>query len=976
MRTRTTIALFLLAAASARADWQSLGDITSIEHDATTVTLHCDKAALQISAIADGIARIRLAPSGTFPRDFSWAVRDPAPKSAIEQFNETDHEVEFSAGRLRVVATRRPCRLSIFDHSGRPLVADDPSRGIAFSAAATTQPTIDQPAPVRVWQQLPQGTAIYGLGEKTGPLNKRGLAWTMWNTDTSYGPSTDPIYQSIPFFLAAKDANFHGIFLDNPWRSSFDFDKESRDTLSFGAEGGELNYYVLAGPTAKDVLQRYTDLTGRLELPPLWSLGYQQCRYSYYPESRVREIAKTFREKKIPCDVLYLDIDYMDGFRCFTWNPKWFPNPKKLTDDLHADGFHVVTIVDPGIKHEPGYAVFDSGTRQNAWLTKPDGDPYVGRVWPGDSVFPDFTNPTVRDWWADLFPQFITNSGVDGIWNDMNEPANFALPTHTVPLDIRFNNEGELASHRAAHNVYGMQMHRATRDGLLRARPGQRTFTLTRATYAGGQRFGASWTGDNASTWEHLRLSISMTLGMGLSGLPFVGPDIGGFNGGASPELYARWIQVGALLPYCRTHTSWTSPDQEPWSFGPKVEKIARDSIRRRYELLPHIYTLMEESTRTGVPIVRPVWMEFPAWHNDWDEGSIFLLGCELLVMPTLHSEARDRTVWLPPGVWFDLASGNIHAAGQPVPVSGALDHLPLFTRAGAIIPMQSPIQHTAEKPNDPLIIDVWPSSGESTGMLYEDDGASYKFQKGEFRRTRFRCRADGNNIDVTIFKPEGTYIPPKRTPLIRFHGLGGEVESARCAHGEEFPAADLAMNTVEKRHSHDGKIWFVRMKPDDGRAQTLRILVKRQSGETKPVNFKLSDKNPLPYVSDMLPPRYEDGGVRLEIKNTWNTYLVLPRVRISAQALPILKLRIATEKTKQLAIRFATEQDPTLSDRVAARLAVTPDGQPHDYSIDLARESPDTWKGAVYFLRLDFTEGTTADESVRLERVSLEPRP
>lgn len=975
MRTRTALSLFLLAAGVARADWQSLGDITAVEHDATTVTIHCDKAALQISAIADGVARIRLAPSGTFARDFSWAVKDPSPKGTIEQFDEDSHSCKFSAGGLQFVVSRRPCRLSIFDHTGRPLVVDDASRGIAFSQAATTQPTIDQPAPVRVWQQLPQGTAIYGLGEKTGPLNKRGLALTMWNTDTSYGPSTDPIYQSIPFFLAANDGNCCGIFLDNPWRSSFDFDKESRNTLSFGAEGGELNYYVLAGPTPKDVLQRYTDLTGRLELPPLWSLGYQQCRYSYYPESRVREIAATFRKKKIPCDVLYLDIDYMDGFRCFTWNRKWFPDPHKLTNDLHADGFHVVTIIDPGIKVDPNYPVYDSGTKQNAWLTQPDGKPYIGRVWPGDSVFPDFTNPAIRDWWADLFPPFIESSGVDGIWNDMNEPANFSLPTHTVPLDLRCNNEGELASHRAAHNIYGMQMHRATRDGLLRARRGQRAFTLTRATYAGGQRFGAAWTGDNASTWEHLGLSISMTLGMGLSGLPFVGPDIGGFNGGASPELYARWIQVGALLPYCRTHTSWTSPDQEPWSFGPKVEEIARQSIRRRYEMLPYIYTLMEESTRTGTPIVRPVWMEFPDWRSHWDEGSIFMLGNELLVMPTLQPAARDRTVWLPPGVWYDVASGNVHAAGQPVPVPGALDHLPLFARAGAIIPMQSPIQHTGERPRDPFIIDIWPNA-DSSGAVYEDDGATYRFRKGEFHRTQIRCRTDGDNIDVTLSRPEGTFVPPQRTPLIRFHGLGGDVELARCAYGEEFPAADLAMNTVEKFHSHDGKTWFVRMKPDDGRPQALRILVKPQPGETKPVRFQLSEKNPLLHVSDMLPPRYEDGGVRLEIKNTWNTYLVLPRIRASAEALPILKLRISTEKTKQLSVRFATEQNPTLSDRVAARFAVTPDGKPHDYTIDLAKESPDTWKGTVYFLRIDFTAGTTADETVRLERVALEPRP
>jgi len=966
MRSFSRFACFALGlvAAPAHAQWQSLGRVDKVTHDDHSVVAQCGPAKVQITAFAEGVVRVRLAQSGDFGRDFSWAVEDLAPKASIQQFSDDASHIEFLAGGNRVVIDRNPCRLTIFDRYQHLLVRDEPARGMGW--LATTQPDI---APVRVWQQLPPETAIYGLGEKTGGLNKRPGAWTMWNTDAPYGPSSDPLYQSIPFFTATHGGAYWGVFLDNPWRTSFDFDKEARDTLSFGAEGGELNYYVIAGPGPKDVLRRYTDFTGRTPLPPKWAIGYQQCRYSYYPEARVREIARTFREKRIPCDVIYFDIDYMDGYRCFTWNKKWFPDPKKMIDDLHADGFHTVTIVDPGIKLDPGYSAYDEGSKISAWLTRPEGQPYVGRVWPGDSVFPDFTNPRVRDWWAGLFPAFINASGVDGIWNDMNEPADFATGTHTVPLDLRFNNEGQPASHRADHNVYGMQMHRATREGLLKARPGARPFTLTRATYAGGQRFGAAWTGDNYSTWEHLRLSVAMSLGMGISGLPFVGADIGGFNGGASPELYARWIQVGALMPYSRTHTSWVNPDQEPWSFGQRVEQVARQSINRRYELLPYLYTLFEEASRTGTPIVRPIWLEYPDARGG-SSGSSFLLGKDLFVAPALQPEARDSMTWLPPGAWFDASTDLIYAAGQPAPTSGALEYLPLYIRAGAIIPRQSVIQNTGERPSEPLILDVWPF-GKSEAQLYEDDGASFAFQRGEFRRTAFRCQQDAGTIELTMMAPEGSYTPPRRTALVRIHGVDAEIDNARCSYGETFPLADLSINSAE--HARVDGVCRVRMLPDDGRSQTLRILFKpaAKSADAVRVTFD-AERSPLWFTSDMSPPRYESGSVQLRLQNSWDAYVVLPRVRVPAAELPLLKIRIATQHTRKIGIRFATREAPTASDQPAIDLAVEPDGRPHDYEIDMTTQSGGRWTGNVYFVRLDFKDGAAYGESISLESVSF----
>lgn len=964
---RYTLVAIALFANAVHAQWQSLGRVDSSSHHDHAVLLVCGPAKLQITAVADGIVRIRLAQHGNFDRDFSWAVLPISSNASIQQFKDDDSHIEFIAAGLRVVVDRDPCRLTIFDAGQRLLVRDEPARGMAW--LTTTQPDI---APVRVWQLLAPETAIYGLGEKTGNINKSDAAWSMWNTDAPYGPATDPLYQSIPFFIAARDGACSGVFFDNPWRTSFDFDKQDRGILSFGAEGGEVNYYVIAGPAPRDVLRRYTDLTGRMPLPPRWAIGYQQCRYSYYPEARVREVAKTFREKKIPCDVLYFDIDYMDGYRCFTWNKRWFPDPKKLMDDLHTSGFHTVTIVDPGIKYDPGYFAFDEGSKLSTWLTRPDGQPYVGRVWPGASVFPDFTSPRVREWWAGLFPAFIQSSGVDGIWNDMNEPADFSTGTHTVPLDIRFNNEGLPCSHRAAHNVYGMQMHRATREGLLKTRPDQRTFTLTRATYAGGQRFGAAWTGDNYSTWEHLRLSISMSLGMGVSGLPFVGADIGGFNGGASPELFARWIQVGALMPFSRTHTSWVNPDQEPWSFGERVEKIARESINRRYERLPYLYTVFEEATRTGAPIVRPLWFELAAGHQP-NEGRAFFVGRDLLVEPFVQPEARDSVIWLPPGAWFDTATDLVYAGGQPVPISGAMENLPLFARAGAIIPGQSVVQHTGERPAEPLILDVWPM-GTSDGELYEDDGASFGYQRGDFRRTRFRCSRKDNVVELTMMAPEGNYAPAARTPLVRLHGLGAAVDNARCAYGETFPLAGTSLHTAEARREND--VWLVRMLPDDGRAQSLRIMLKPPSPIGKPISITFDAKRfPLWFASDALPPRYGGGAVRVQFQNTWQSYVVLPRTQIPADTHPILKLRISTERTKEIAVRFATESDPTASDQVGAIVPVTADGKLHDYEIDLSKSTGPRWTGVAYFVRLDFRDGTSSGETIVLDRVIFTSR-
>jgi alpha-glucosidase len=962
---------------AASGHWEHLGPVTSHELDGAVLALQCGEASLRVEAVNNHVVRVRLAPTGRFGRDFSWAVPDTAPKGRFGAFDEDAATLRLSTGGLRLSIQRDPCRLQVLDVEGNVLVADEPTRGLGWRTG---------PAPnaVRVWQQLPDETAIYGLGEKTGPLNKRGRAWTMWNSDTpAYGDATDPLYKSIPFFICANEGRYHGVFFDNPWRTNFDFGQRERGVLSFGAEGGELNYYVIAGPEPKGVIRRYTDLTGRMELPPKWALGYHQCRYSYYPESRVREIASTFRDKQIPCDVIYFDIDYMDGYRCFTWDADRFPDPRGLMDDLHRDGFHTVAIIDPGIKEEEGYFVYDQGTALGAWLTKPDGEPYVGRVWPGPTVWPDFTNHKVRDWWAGLYPQFIGACGLDGIWNDMNEPADFAGPNKTVPLDLRHDNEAEPTSHRAAHNVYGMQMVRATYEGLKRARPDQRPFAITRATYAGGQRYGAVWTGDNISSWDHLRMSLTMVMGLGVSGVPFSGPDIGGFVAGATPELYARWIQAGSLLPFCRTHTAKGNPDQEPWSYGPEVEEASRRALERRYELLPYIYTVFEEASRTGLPTVRPLWLEYPN-ENRWWMEHVFFLGSDVYVVPILWPDARDFTHWLPEGVWFDANTDLVHGSGQPVKIDADPGNLPHFVRAGAIIPMQSPVQSTTHTPDEPLILDVWPF-GESAGELYEDDGETLAYQRGEFRRTQLYCVAHGGGIGLFTRVAEGGYSPPARTPLARLHGLAGRIKKVTCLMADgsatvtrHEPSDDRALPSPgDFRYDGDSGTWLVRMQPDNGQAQGLRVdlapLPPASDGDAS-VDFSDAEESLL-HHHGIRKVQCSGGLTRIEIEEPWDPNVVLRRFRFRAEDRPVLKVRLATQNTTKLGIRFATEEDPLLSNREQLVMALTNDGELHDYSFDLAGEQ-DLWTGTVYWVRLDFEDGVRVGETISLDHLAFEERP
>ncbi len=733
--------------AASGAGWQQPGAVTAVQQVQNGVEIKAGAATVRITVLSPSVVRVRYAPGGKFSSDHSWAVvESPGFTAPRTKLQETAEAVELNTGELRVRIEKTGARIIFMNTAGDIILQEHPGNGPAWKDGA-----------FRMSMSMPPNEHYFGLGDKAGPLDHRNMSFSMWNTDYfGWQESSDPLYKSIPFFLAMRGSSAYGLFLDNTWRTWFDFGKESRDYFSFGSDGGDLDYYFFYGPDPRQVVSSYTALTGRTPLPPLVTLGYQQARYSYFPENRVREIAHELRARRIPADVIYLDIDYQQDNRPFTVDRLRFPAFEQMVRDLGQQGFKIVAITDLHLAKLPGYKPYDEGSAKDLFVHNPDGSIYTGRVWPGDSVFPDFTWAPAREWWGSLYNDFV-KTGIRGFWNDMNEPAVF-VPTKTMPLDVvhRLDGGGK-ATHREIHNIFGMQNGRATYEGLLRINPNQRPFVLTRAAFAGTQRYAASWTGDNSSTWNHYRMSIPTLLNLGISGYAFVGDDIGGFAGSTTADLLTRWMELGAFNPIFRNHTAKGTSDQEPWVHGPEQEAIRRRYIEARYRLLPYIYTAMEETARTGMPLMRPMFLEFPNDLSVQTNDTEFMFGSSLLVAPKT-TEMLDRlSIHQTAGNWFDYWTGERVPGGGDVVVNPPLDLLPVYVREGSIIPRQPLVQNVSEKPQGRLELRVYPGPN-CQGTIYADDGETFAYQRGVFQRTTITCAADGSRIEISA--PEGSYQP------------------------------------------------------------------------------------------------------------------------------------------------------------------------------------------------------------------------
>lgn len=746
------------------AQWISIGSIDGYKKSENGLEISAKPAKILVAVLSPEVIRVRMTNDENFLPDSSWAVVQTNLGAQTFDVKESRGEISLTTSALTLRIQKSPCRLAFYDAQGNLINQDEPSKGMGWADSE-----------IAVWKRMPEEEQYYGFGEKAGRLQRKWKAMSMWNSDIpGYRDDTDPLYESIPFFYGIRKNLTYGIFLDNTYFSFFNMGKEHPEQYSFGAVDGELNYYFIYGPKPKDVHGRFVALTGTMPLPPKWAVAYQQCRYSYYPESRVREIAENFRSKKIPCDVIYLDIHYMDEYRCFTWDKERFPNPRKMLRDLAKDGFKVVVIIDPGIKNEPGYWVYDEGMKGNHFVKYPNGKHFVGNVWPGECVFPDFTRKESRAWWGTLYKGLI-DDGIKGFWNDMNEPAVFDVPSKTFDLTVMHDDMGLKTDHRKNHNVYGMQMARGTYDGVLKLRPNGRPFVLTRANYAGGHRYAAAWTGDNISSWDHLEMAVPMCLNLSISGQPFVGTDIGGFVGSPSGELYARWLQFGVFTPLMRTHTEIGSADQEPWSYGPEFEAINKKSIELRYKLLPYMYTQFYLASRTGVPIMRPLVFDYPEEPAVYWNERDFLFGDAFLVAPVLLPGHTKRDVRLPAGEWYNYWTAEKFTGPKQVRVEAPIERIPLFVKAGSIIPTQQIVQYSDEMPIDPLTLEVFPpvlnpgsASIQSSTQLYEDDGATFKYMKGEFCLRQIHFKSSEQSQEIVLSNPEGTYRPPKRSVVMK----------------------------------------------------------------------------------------------------------------------------------------------------------------------------------------------------------------
>jgi alpha-glucosidase len=759
------LAFALGSSVAAAQGWQHVGKVERVEKLKDGVELTAGAARVRVTVFREGIFRVRLAQDGHFPKDSSWALIE-SPEAPAVKIEESQKEIRIISGKVVAAIQRAPLLINFSDAAGAVYLADQPDLPMAWNGKR-----------VRVWKKMPADENYFGLGDKAGPMNRRNRSFTNWNTDEfGWQESTDPLYKTIPFFIGLRKGMAYGLFFDNTYRSVFDFGKESPDYFSFGAEGGELNYYFIPGPEPKAIVEEYTAMTGRTPLPPLWTLGYQQSRYSYYPEARAREIVKTLREKKIPADAIYFDIDYQQGNAPFTINREYFPTFEKMISDFRALGMRTILITDLHIKKDPnhGYAPYDSGMKNDVFVKNPDGSVYVGIVWPGESVFPDFTLTRAREWWGGLYKNFV-GMGAAGFWNDMDEPALFERADKTMPLDTRHRlDDGTSVDHRAIHNVFGMQNVRATYEGLRKLQPDERPFVLTRAAYSGAQRYAATWTGDNSSTWNHLKMSTPMLLSLGISGYPLVGDDIGGFAGSPPADLLTRWFEVGALNPIYRDHTAKGTLDQEPWVHGPEHEAIRRKYIELRYELMPYLYTGIEEMSRTGLPLMRPVFLEYPQASDFYGDNRDFLFGRDFFVAPVTTDMVDAEEISLPPGEWYDFWTSTKLSSKQRFTLQPRLDEMPLYVRAGAIVPMQPLVQSTEETPNGPLELRVYlpgSASGDCRGTLYQDDGHTFAYQKGEILRVNYSCQVTSGAATVSSSIEKSTYQPWWKSAKLTIYG-------------------------------------------------------------------------------------------------------------------------------------------------------------------------------------------------------------
>lgn len=713
------------------------GKIKDYKMENQTVSIAFENGEMEIQVLTEKIVRFFVQMSEERP--VSKAVEGEKCRKVQVSVKEENGAAVIATEELTIKVSENAA-LDIYDKEGRPLCLD--YRGeragdgqvlseemAKFMEQEGHAVSLDgQERKICVLKQMDGDECFYGLGDKTGFLNKRGYEYMTWNTDNP-DPQVDcfkALYKSIPFFITLKKNGVFGIFFDNTFRSWFDLGKESDGYYGFSAEEGNLNYYFIGGSTMKEVVQGYTYLTGTVPLPQKWTLGYHQSRWGYMSEADIRRIAEGMQEHRIPCDAVHMDIDYMENYKVFTVNQERFPDMKGLMEDVHSMGMHLVTIMDPGVKIEKDYSIYEEGMEKGYFAKNTDGSVYENAVWPGPAVFPDFGQEKVRKWWGENY-RSLMEAGVDGIWTDMNEPASF---NGELPHEVVFYDEERKSCHGEMHNVYGHNMARATYGGLKEI-TGKRPFVITRACYSGTQKYAMGWTGDNHSIWAHLQMAIPQLCNMGLSGMPFAGTDIGGFSSDATKELMCRWLELGSFSPFCRNHSAAGTRVQEPWTFDEETMEIYRKYLGLRYALLPYFYDLFREQELTGLPVMRPLVLQYEQDAETRNMNGEFMVGENLLIAPVVEQGVTQKLVYLPEGSWYDYWTGELLNGKQYLIRPAALDVCPIYVKAGSILPKYKGGLTTSQAEEDTLILEVYP--GDCRYLHYQDNGEDFAYRDGSY---------------------------------------------------------------------------------------------------------------------------------------------------------------------------------------------------------------------------------------------------
>jgi alpha-glucosidase len=777
----------------------------------------------RVDAVAPDILRVRFSPSGTATPHRPW---DPVLDLSAARLTVTPEGacLRLDAGALTARVDLEKGGLAFVSPEGVVFGEDLATPGwreVALEETALEHmpepelPPGDARLGLFLDKQMAPDEGYFGFGQRTGRLDRRYRRLTNWTVDRSspgHCRGNDNMYQAHPVGLAVRPGFAWGLYLHSTWYSAFDVGAARDEVLTLFTLGGELDYFVFAGPTPQAVVEQLTRLTGRPAMPPLWALGYHQSRWSYGSHAEVRAIAQGFRDRAIPLDAVHLDIDYMDGFRVFTWNKDRFPSPAETVAALHALGVRTVTIVDPGVKKEldAGYAVAEAGAAGNHFVQSPTGGLFSGWVWPGESLFPDFCRADTRRWWGELHAE-LTALGVDGIWCDMNEPSIVDRPFRVrgvrdrpIPLSARHGYEGE-ALQAETHNLYGLLMCRATHEGLARLRPDRRPWVLSRSGYLGVQRWAATWMGDNSAWWEHLEMSLPQVASMGICGSPHVGVDIGGFYHNCFGELFARWMELGAFYPFMRSHAHRRSRPQEPWAFGPQVETVARAAIELRYRLLPYLYTLAHRAHRGGEPLMRPLFFDFPNAGELHQIEDQVMIGPQLMIAPVYQPGARRRLVELPPGTWYDFRTGAQLPPG-PLIAEAPLGRMPVFVRGGAILTLGNIRQSTSE-PMTELTLEVYPDrDAAGAWTLVEDDGETFDYRQGLRAETDFAIAPLDRGALLELGARQGRFSPAPRTLVLRFHLPEPPTRVQVDGHETQAWLWDEASHAVVLRWPDDGQ--------------------------------------------------------------------------------------------------------------------------------------------------------------------------